>query len=441
MLTKKKAYISIEEGKAKVFLLRDQFFEIESKELISFLNEKGIKEAVISQFLSNLITFKFILPFTAKSLTKKKVLDGIIMSEIRKRYPTLSNFAFNYQIYDGEGGRYVRCYILDDENFDTVNNLFINNIDIKGFYPSFFSIVELLRANNLLTDEGFIVCLISDNIRFLYVFRKDELLLQRSYEGSSSKIEEDDILNINVTVSYSLQNLRIKPERVIFIGAERQDINGLKVSYDFIENFQIEKKYNSAYLLHILEGKLKGKELLLTEHKKFINKRNYFKYASAFLGSLAIILAIYNVSLFGKVVNNYQSINMLKKQINSKQSDFNLLQEKILFFDKNIKPLISLQNKRNIEGGVKASIYPVSQASQVKGIEITSLDIENNISPKIKIVGKILGMSYSEKHLVYNEFKHKLVQNGLKILSEQMELTKEDFSIEGEYDTKGLLQR
>lgn len=441
MLHKNKAYISIEEGKAKVFLPKNLFFEVQSRELTAFLKERKINKAVVCQFLPNLTTLRLTLPFSQKTIKKKKLLDGIVMGEIRKRYPPTANFAFTYQVYESDGGGYVRCYLLDEENFDIVNNLITNNIEVKGFYPSFFPLLELLRTKNLIPEEGYIICMCSDKSRFLYVFSKDELLLQRSYESSSSEIEEDDILNINMTVSYSLQSLRIKPEKVLFIGSDRKEINGLTITYDFIE---IPLEANNdflPYLLYNFEKNLKGREIFLPEYKKFIQNRLYLKYACFLMAGAALFLTVYNIFLTGQVLKKYQAINMVKKEVSEKQRDFQLLQEKVSFFDKNVKPFITLQNKKNIEGSIKASIYPLSQASQVKGVEITSVDIENRLPQKVKIAGKIFGMTYTERQKIFIEFKNKLVQNGLKILTEQWDFTKEDFSLEGEYEVKGSLQR
>lgn len=441
MLNKNKAYISIEEGKAKVFLPKNQFFEVEARELPAFLKERRIKEAVVCHFLPNLITLRLTLPFTQKTIKKKKLLDGIVMGEIRKRYPPTANFAFTYQVYESEGGGYVRCYLLDEEYFDTVNNLIINNINLIGFYPSFFPLLELLRAKNFIKDEGYIVCLISDNTRFLYVFNKDELLLKRSYESSSKNIEDEDILNINMTVSYSLQSLRIKPEMVLFIGSDRQEIDGLTISYDFIDIPVRENREVTAYLLYNFEKNLRGKELFLTEQRKFIQNRNYFRYASLVIAGVALFLFVYDISFISQILKNHISLSLLKKEIDAKQSDFKLLQERVSYFDKNVKPLLTLQNRKNSEIGIKASLYPISQASEVQGVEITSVDIENKVPQKIKIAGKISGMGYSERYIVYSKYKDKLTEQGLKILSEQWDFNKEDFSIEGEYEAKGVIHR
>ncbi|MEO0247871.1 MAG: hypothetical protein ABIM20_07840, partial [candidate division WOR-3 bacterium] len=358
MLNKNKAYISIEEGKAKVFLPKNQFFEVEARKLPAFLKERRIKEVVVCQFLPNLTSLRFTLPFTQKTIKKKKLLDGIVMGEIRKRYPPTANFAFTYQVYESEGGGYVRCYLLDEEYFDTVNNLIINNINLIGFYPSFFPLLELLRAKNFIKDEGYIVCLISDNTRFVYVFNKDELLLQRSYESSSKNIVDEDILNINMTVSYSLQSLRIKPEMVLFIGSDRQEIDGLTISYDFIDTLATENREVTSYLLYNFEKNLRGKELFLTEQRKFIQNRNYFRYASLVIAGVALFLFAYDISLLSQILKNQISLSLLKKEIDAKQSDFKLLQERVSYFDKNVKPLLTLQNRKNSEIAIKASLYP-----------------------------------------------------------------------------------
>lgn len=434
---RKRAYISIEEEIIKVLIPKNQFFEVEKERLLDFLKEKEIKETIICQFLTNLISFKINLPFSQKYFKRKKLIYGIVTSEIRKRYPLIRNFAFNYQIHESNGSSYVRCYMIE-EGFDIINDLIINKIDVKGFYPSFMPIVEILNFQKNILEEDYIACVFARNRRFIYVFSKKELLLQRSYDTSSTGLDMDDLQNINMTLSYSLQNLRIKPNKVIFIGIEKQEISDLSISYDFIEFPSDLSNFALAFSLNKFEKQLKGKELFNPEYKKFIERKNYLKYAGTFIGILSILLVFYISVIFIQVLENYEKIEISKKEINNYR-DIISLQEKITAFDRSLKPFIQIQNKKNSEGDTKLLIHLISKASQINGIDISTIEIANKNPQKIKIVGKIIGTNNFEKQTFYLEFKNRLIGNGVKILSEQFDFIKGEFSLEGEYEFKGVL--
>lgn len=441
------AYISIEGTDVQVYIKNGKtrkeeiFYKVELKDLSEFIRKKGIKELIISQFLPNLITFRFNLPFTEKTIKKNKILDGIVMGEIRKRYPSLNNFSFIYRLYEGAGGPYVRCYLLDEANFDTVNKLIIAGLNIKAFYPSFLPLIELLKAREELAKNDQIICLISGKLRYLFVLHGEELILQRSFESSEESLGEEDVLNINMTVSYSIQNLRIKPEKVIFMGAKQQRIEGLTISYDFLEIPENINAFTLPFCLFKFESKLKGKEFFLPEYKAYLSTSKFINLGIAALLLSSILFFFYNLYSLNEINSQGKILNSYRNEIALKERDFFNLQEQINYFEKNLSPFIKLQNRKNSEGDIKVSLYPISEASKIKEVQINAIDIENKVPQKIKINGKIWGHSFTEIQRAYLDFKHKLFEKGFKISDEKWDFTKGDFTLEGEYEAQRILPK
>lgn len=441
------AYISIEGTDVQVYIStsktpkEENFYKVELKDFPEFIRKKGIKDLIISQFLPNLITFRFNLPFTQKTIKKKKILDGIAMGEIKKRYPDLNNFSFIYKLYESAGGLYIRCYLLDEANFDTVNKLIIEGLNVKAFYPSFLPLIELLKAREELVKNDQIICLLSGKLRYIFVLHGEELILQRSFESSVESLGEEDVLNINMTVSYSIQNLRIKPEKVIFIGTKQQEIEGLTISYDFLEISENINAFTVPFCLFKFQSQLKGKEFFLPEYKTYLSTSKFINYAFGLLILASILFLFYNLSILNEISRQGSLLNFYRNEITLKERDFFDLQEQINHFEKNLRPFINLQNRKNSEGDIKVSLYPISEASKIKEVQINAIDIDNKKPQKIKIIGKISGHSFTETQKAYLDFKHTLVEKGFKISDEKWDITKGDFTLEGAYEAQRILPK
>ncbi len=441
----KTAYISIEGADVQVYistgktLNEENFYKFELKDLPEFVRNKGVKELIISQFLPNLITFRFNLPFAYKNLKKKKILDGIVMGEIRKRYPALHNFSFIYKLYEGAAGAYVRCYLLDEANFDTVNKLIIEGLNVKAFYPNFLPLIELLKVREELVKHDQIICLFSGKLRYIFVLHGEELILQRSFESSVESLGDEDVININMTVSYSIQNLRIKPEKVIFIGERQQEIEGLTISYDFLEIPENINALTIPFCLFKFQSQLKGKEFFLPEYKKYLSTSKYINYGIGSLLLASILFLFYNLYILNEINGQWRILNFYRNEMALKERDFLVLQEQINYFEKNLSPFINLQNRKNSEGDIRGSIYPISEASKIKEVQINSIDIENKVPQKIKITGNIAGYSFTERQKAYLDFKNTLVEKGFKISNEKWDITNGDFTLEGEYEARRTL--
>ena len=363
------------------------------------------------------------------------------MAEIRKRYPAMQNFSFIYNLHETAGRAYLRCYVADEESLSFVNKIILEGVNVIAFYPLFLPLIEFIKTKSEKIEEVQIICLFSDNLRMFFVLQGDEMFLQRSFEAEEKNLTDEDVININMTVSYAVQNLRIKPEKVIFMGIEKQEIEGFTLPFEFIESPVNMQNYAVPVCLKQFEKKLTGNEIFLPEYKRYLQNRKYLIYAGFVLLLFAFSLIIYNFSIFSEIDGYRKTLNSYRIKVSAKEKDFFILQDSIKNFEKNLKPYIELQRRFNSFGDVRAPIEPIGEASKIKGAEINSIDIENGQPQKIKISGKITGMSFTERQQGFTEFKSISVSKGLKITNEKWDLTKGEFALEGNYDAQRFLQK
>lgn len=63
------------------------------------------------------------------------------------------------------------------------------------------------------------------------------MILMREFEGSED-LTDEDIININMTMNYSIQNLRVIPNEVILIGVKKESFQVSVFLTDFYQSYQ-----------------------------------------------------------------------------------------------------------------------------------------------------------------------------------------------------------
>ncbi|WP_159426700.1 hypothetical protein, partial [Thermodesulfovibrio sp. N1] len=254
------------------------------------------------------------------------------------------------------------------------------------------------------------------------------------------KLTEEDVVNINMTVNYALQNLRINPEKIFFIGIKTKEIEGLNIPYEFL-NFSSFEEYIIPISLQNIKDKLKGKEFFPSEYTNFKKTKRYFQIAVSVLLLIGLILIFNNFAMIKEIQINKKHLNVLRSEILAKEKEFFILQDSIKYFEENIKPFLDLQNKKNFLNDIRASIYPVSEAGKNKESQISSVEVENTKPQKIKITGKISGNSFTEREIAYTKFKDILINKGFIITKENWSFIKGEFNLEGDYEFTALSQK
>lgn len=442
----KKAYISIEGKQAKILIKKNrnvqkaETYTVPLEILQDFIIKEKIKEATVAQFIPNLINFQFSIPFVGDIKRKRKVLSGIVMAEIRKRYPSMENFSFLYNVHEKAGRVFLRCYIAEEEGLHLLNKLILQGINIKAFYPIFLPLIEFCKAKGDFSEPQ-LICLFSDNLRMLFVLREGELILQRTFDSEQKTLNEEDIVNINITLSYSIQNFRIKPEKVIFIGIEKQEIEGLTVPFEFIDFPKNLLNYSVCFCLSEFEKGLNGREMFLPEYKKYLQTKKHLKYVSIVLFLLVLFFSFYNFRLLNEFYAYRDIFNSYRKEISAKEKDFFLLQETVRNFENTLRPYVELQNKLKSFNDIREPFEPLQEATKIRGVELRSIDIENGQIQKVKVSGNIKGVNFTEREDIFMNFKKVALSKGLKIKNEKWDFTKGEFNIEGEYDSQRVLQK
>ncbi|MGB9710767.1 MAG: hypothetical protein ACPLZA_04630 [Thermodesulfovibrio sp.] len=436
----KKAYLSIEGNIVKAIIPKKdiedaEFSEFSRDEIFGFIKEYSIKELYISVFFSDLYTFKFSLPFQIPE--KKKILEKLVFNEIRKRSPSLQQFSFIYEKYTTEARTWIRCYVVPESSYQFIEELIEAKINIKALYPMHIPLIFFINSDSELAEKNKIVCFVSGTSRFLFIFEKSEMLIMREFEGRESLTDEDTV-NINMTVNYSIQNLRVTPEEIIFIGTKHKEVSGLILPHRFLSVLPENEKYAIPLSMVLFEENLKKRSILPQSYRKFKKTMKYLNYASLVLLMAAVVLFGYNIVYLYDLNSLYHSLNSQKQYILQHKQEFINLQQSIKKYETELKPFQDLRNKRNSIIDTRALLMKLIQA-KTELIYLDSIEIDPE-KLEIKIKGKSTGKNFSERQISYLKFKELLSQRGFKITNEKLDITKGDLSIDAVYEYSGILQ-
>lgn len=429
---RKRAIITTEDKLIKVFIPSERDPEkkiptfLSNKDLIEFLKEKNIGHVSLCSFYPELISLKIPLPFTGKNVRNKKIIEGFLKSELSKRYSSDTKIAYYHEVIEKNERAWIRLYVISEKDLELINSLILQKTEIEGNYPLFILIRSYLEAVQKIDNSCQIFCLFAEKFRYLFIFDGSEMIFQRSYESGEKSISDEDVININMTLSYAIQNLRVNPEKIVFIGAKESDITDISIPMEFLP-FEI-KSINEA--LKIFEKQLRGKELLTGEYKSFKKSKKALSYASFFILLLTFLFAFNTATVILDISKKSWEKNILKSHSSYDKEKFLSLKKAIDEFKMNSLPLLQLYNEKNSTPEIKAIINTVAEASNINYLQINSIEIENAKPQKIKISGNIKGKNFSENQMIYNNFVDRLEGKGLRVSLSKWELAKGEYSIE-----------
>lgn len=426
----KRAYISIEEGLTRIAIDGDRYYTIPSEQIIDFLKERKIKEIFVCKSFPEIISLRVNLSNIANPQKKVKIVRATISSEIRKTYFPKGHFVYNYKLLKNEAGNYARAYVVGEDSLTYFDSLLTAGYEIKAFVPSFAPIIALLKDRGVSFDGNFLVLLHTVNFRHIFAFSGQEMLLERSYQADTPNITEEDESNIKMTINYTFQNLRILPERVIFVGFDRTNLEGLNMEYEFVEVESSVREYILCHSLSTYSKKILNDSLTPDDYSIFLKKRLLFKFATPLIAVISTIFFALSFNKTFSIASTYESIKRDKAQIKAMSVNLDDLVAKIENFEKKVLPIVLLQNKKFSEPSVRSTLKPLSEVSRISGVFLSLIEVENSPNRKIKVSGKIKISGITERQLTYNDIKQRVQQSGFKIIIEKFDFTGEDFYLE-----------
>jgi cell division protein FtsL len=153
---------------------------------------------------------------------QEKYLRTLIELEIKKRVPELKAFSFFYEELrdvqkEGKRSKDIFFFAIAGEDLDAILSRFSKHDKIITFlYPNVLPLSRFLRIEG--GEEGQPILNVVDlgTNKTMFLMRDQKLNFVRVAQSEQRGISPLDIENINMTIAYCRQVLRLNPSRVVF---------------------------------------------------------------------------------------------------------------------------------------------------------------------------------------------------------------------------------
>lgn len=378
--------------------------------------------------------------------------DKLVRTEAQKIHPELTAFStfhttVGQSTIDSKVYNKVAVFSYTDDFLSGLLSKFNNHGKVISYvYSAPYTVFKLI-ASTCLNDAAtqariFITSLPGEKL--LLVGESNELEFIRKIPSSDAPLLPVDIQNINMTLDYCFQTLRVRPvEAIILNQAETSGEQSSSLSVPLISSLppvlasvphDIIADYIAplAAALHYF-GSPRDGNILPSDYAAFSTHKRFFTAATMLMSILALFLA-------GYLVTETMIISELKSKIGKVRTELSGSGNEIAAFKKLdaevnlLKQPLDFTNKHNSSPNpataLAALILPESQEHMIKGITVQSG--EGFLT--VQIEGAINASGYSNTQASFEKLTSQVAKlPGYAVSSSGVDIKQKTFRIQARY--------
>lgn len=388
-----------------------------------------------------------------------KLYDKLVRNEIQNLHPDLTSVSIFHRTI-GEAtidSRLFNKIVVFSYPIDFLSD-FISAINRHGITISrvFAAPCSIFRLGLSICgtdpDQPRIFVASLPGEKLLLVGENHELEFIRKIPALETPMLPEDALNINMTVDYCFQSLRVRPFEVVMLNLPElsADLAPLvAIPYrsslppqlaDLAPHIIQDYLAPIAAALHSLESPAIG-NIMPADYASFTTNRKILTAAALSMVVLSLILAAF-------LVNESITISGLKSKIGRMRTELSGSAGEIAAFrklDAEVKLLkqpLDFINKHNLSLNPAAALaalnLPASASYMLKGITVQSGEAFLNV----QIEGVINASGYSDTQAVFEEVAALIARiPGYAVSSSRVEIKQKTFSIQARYNGGGKQPR
>ena len=377
---------------------------------------------------------------------KPAYLKKIVESEIRKRFPELRDFSYFYSVPAGttageKGLREVFFFAVDNNELNEIVERFNKyGKSAKYIYPNVLTLSHLIRSSDDWKNKTVLSLLISEKDRTLFLVKNGQVCFVRVTPSLGWEITDIDIDNINMTVSYCRQNLRLNPELIILMNAFKKEgafntiIPMVPITYPTSVLASEETLRNFAVPVSaVIFGKqLRNDNLLPRKYVVLYTQKRITSYAVVFF-------LLFSLISLGHILINLSEISLINKKINLLRKDLAGIDAVTSVYENDMErmrqflPLINFVNEAHSSPDIQQALLSL-KFLPMENVHIKTIQLNNKKdSSLIQLSGNITAKNYGDMHRIFI----KLLTNfsnvpGMAVISKNIELRDGHFQIDVE---------
>lgn len=438
----KVVYVSINRGNIvvkKALTLTDEEFD-------RFLQtEKDNNFTVVSDFQN------FYQDIITLPPAKEKYLRSLVKLEIKKKSPELKDFSFYYTVLrdiQREGKQLKEVFVLAVSNEDlnsVVDRFDKHNKSVRYLYPNVLTLSNFVALTNGEPDQPVLNVVDLGITKTIFLMKNHKLHFVRVAQSDGKGINDIDVENINMTIAYCRQTLRLNPTNIALIGSpgDRQKTNlNLVAAVESIQyptNIVAFEETIAEYIVPIsafLHDKELRKNNLLPEYcKSLLFQKMVLKYGIVSFLLFSLVGAGYTGMKVVGISSLKDNITTLRREINEKQpivSEYETQSKEL----QQLMPTVNFINTLNASPDVQKVLIAL-QCLSMKNVKTQSISINNDKDLlQIQVNGSISSNNFAELQSTYKDLLGEIKKvNNLEISTQKLELKSKSFSLDLRWKT------
>ena len=431
----KVVYASIEKGKTviqKTSIFKDEEFD-------SFLETSRFTDLTVICRPRRFYSDTMMVPPAKRTYVKK-----IVEAEIRKRFSELKDFSYFYsnlteKTPGDKGMREIFFLAVDNNELCEITERFNRyGITVKYLCPDILALSRLIKSSEDWKDKTVLCLLVSETERTFFLVRNGEICFIRITPSSGSALTDLDVDNINMTVSYCRQNLRLNAEQIVLMNAATKEgtlntiIPTVPVAYptSVLASDATLKDFAAPISAIAFGNELGDANLLPLIYRTLFTQKRIASYGAVFFLLLSLIG-------LGLMLINMSQIFLMKEKIDVLRKDLTEVDAVASAYEKDTAklqqflPLINLINEARSSPDIQKALLSL-RFLPMENVIVQTVQLNNKKDfLLIQISGSITSKNYGDMHRTFMKLLASCSNvSGLVVVSKNIELRNGHFQIE-----------
>ena len=385
----------------------------------------------------------------------EKYYDSLVRAEIQKEHSDLTSFSFFFRTIgeltvDGALKSKIAVFSYTDELLSNYIALFNRNGKVVSHlyavqYPIFRLAASICPED---TGEARIYIAALPGEKLIMLSEKGECDFIRKIPSPDSALLAGDIQNINMTVDYCFQTLRIRPAEAVMFSPSKnaEETAGLLsipfksisppalagIPHDTVQDYIAPL----AALLHQLKSPHEC-DILPSDYVSFKQNKRILVTGTVILAVLSLLLTGFLLAERMIISDHISEISLIRKHLSSFDTDmaaYRKLDEEAKSLEHPITFLNKLKKTLNPEAALASLTIPVTNGYEFNGI--TAKNGDGFIS--VHFEGSITAAGFKDTQTEFEGIIEKLkIFPGYSVISSNVDIKQKTFSIEARFSSAG----
>lgn len=375
---------------------------------------------------------------------KERFLRQLVQLEIKKRVPDLKGFSFFYvelREVQREGKRSKDVFFLAVESSEVqaiIDRLARAGKVASGIYANVLPLSFSTGVSDAEADEAILGVLDIGTNKTIFLTRDQKLCFVRVAQSDGRGIDQNDIENINMTIAYCRQVLRINPSRVVFPDASGSKplpaapvvpVSPAKYPSTIVAFNDTLRDYITplSTINHIRE--IEESNLLPDTYRDMVVQRKLMAYCILVLGLLSFIGLGYIGFQWLDIAKTKTTIESLRRDIGKRQAVIGEFEGALAGLQK-FSPSIEIINTFGKSANIQDILVELQDIA-TEGVDLRSIIMKNQKEAvTIELKGVVRSSSYAELQSRYEKFLGQFKRSGrTEVTAHKLELNDRGFTV------------